>query len=147
MCHALAVEPHATDSYQNLLFSVFVFIAHTGHPPCHVTLVSHAFKEKRFVEMHCPAIRWPLDRFTFVGVGMDKDEEGQAQIERGEKRAIESWKGDPYGVDKSLEGKRRERGWTGQVVYSEVKDVQKLVVWKGGETGTEIYPEQLPWTK
>ena len=77
---------------------------------------------------------------------MDKDEEGQAQIERGEKRAIDLWKADPYGTGRILEGKRRERGWMGQVVYAEVEDMQKLLVWRGGESGKELYPGQLPWT-
>ena len=122
-------------------------MARTNHSPSHITLVSHSFKEKRFVEMHCPAIRWPVDKLTFVGVEMDKDEKGQAQIERGEKRAMELWKDDPYGVGKILEGKRKERGWMGQVVYSGVEDAKKLLIWKGGESGKEIYPEQLPWTK
>ena len=87
-----------------------------------------------------------MDKLTFVGVEMDKDEKGQAQIERGEKRAIELWKGDPYGAGKNLEGKKRDRGWKEQVVYSELEDVQKLLVWRGGKSGKEIYPEQLPWT-
>ena len=97
--------------------------------------------------MHCPAIRWPSDRLTFVGVEIDKDTEGQAQIERGEKRAIELWKDDPYGMGKILKGKRRDRGWISEVVYSEVEDIQKLLVWEGGEGGKEIYPDQLPWRK
>ncbi|KAI2787947.1 hypothetical protein POX_f08329 [Penicillium oxalicum] len=52
----LVVESHATDSYQNVLFSLIRFHDHTGIWPSQVTVVTHEFKRARFQELHFPAL-------------------------------------------------------------------------------------------
>jgi len=43
-----AVEEDATDSYQNLLFSIVKFKHITGRYPAKIVVVTHAFKQERF---------------------------------------------------------------------------------------------------
>lgn len=45
----ILLEEHATDSYQNLLFSVIAFRKAWGCYPKNVRVVTHAFKAKRFM--------------------------------------------------------------------------------------------------
>ncbi|MCJ1273945.1 hypothetical protein MMC21_001738 [Puttea exsequens] len=65
----MASEPHATDSYQNVLFSLLLFYRRAQAYPTALTIVSHDFKHKRFVEVHLRALRWPVGRgLRFLGV-------------------------------------------------------------------------------
>ena len=57
-----ALESCATDSYQNLLFSILRFRTLTGRYPRYITVITHAFKEERFLTLHAPAIKWPGHR-------------------------------------------------------------------------------------
>jgi hypothetical protein len=74
--HIIA-ETHATDSYQNLLFSLLRFRLHTGHYPRRITVVTHEFKRRRFLECHFPAIGFsanisphsPTDHFGDAAAG------------------------------------------------------------------------------
>ena len=60
----IVIEPHALDSYQNILFSLLTFYAHSSrfrqqrYYPSSMTIVSHAFKRARFLDLHLPALRW-----------------------------------------------------------------------------------------
>ncbi|KXG46582.1 protein of unknown function DUF218 [Penicillium griseofulvum] len=49
-------ETNATDSYQNLLFSLIQFRVYTGVYPQRVTVVTHEFKRARFMQCHFPAV-------------------------------------------------------------------------------------------
>lgn len=148
--HRTAIEPYATDSYQNLLFSICGFRHFTGHYPSHITVVSHAFKEFRFQACHCGAIRWPLDKFTFIGI--DPPDTPREVLDEGEKeRGWGPFSKDMYGVGPALEGKRMVRGWNWHRV-EEVKagcekEVERLLRWKGGESGNNIFPGDLPWDR
>jgi hypothetical protein len=62
------LEEHATDSYQNLLFSILAFKKHCGYYPTEIILITHAFKEQRFLELHAKSIRWPSDRIRVLGI-------------------------------------------------------------------------------
>ena len=53
----MTAESHATDSYQNVLFSLLHFRRKTSSSPTHITIISHEFKRARFLELHIPAIR------------------------------------------------------------------------------------------
>lgn len=81
----ILLEEHATDSYQNLLFSVLCFKKAIGRYPETVQIITHAFKTERFLvrqqtylekEMvsntwqmsHAKAIRWPSDRIRVQGI-------------------------------------------------------------------------------
>jgi len=46
-------EDAALDSYQNVLFSLARFRELTGAYPVHITVVGHAFKCRRFKQLHC----------------------------------------------------------------------------------------------
>lgn len=78
-------ELDATDSYQNLLFSIVRFRKITGIYPHMITVVTHAFKASRFTvgsdhvysgvdlltetqSLHGPAIRWPAHRLRVLGI-------------------------------------------------------------------------------
>lgn len=60
------------------------------------------------------------------------------------------WKGDLYGVGEVLGGKRMQRGWRvgmeGVVGERCEEGVRGLLVWRGGESGSEVYGGSLPWS-
>lgn len=64
----LLLEERATDSYQNLLFSILLFKQTYGCYPYEIVMVTHAFKRDRFLYLHAKAIRWPLNRIRVVGI-------------------------------------------------------------------------------
>jgi hypothetical protein len=61
-------ENYALDSFQNLLFSIARFHEFTGHFPSTITVVGYEFKKPRFTDLHREALRWPRDKFNYVGV-------------------------------------------------------------------------------
>ena len=74
-------EDHALDSYQNLLFSIARFHEYTGRWPSRITVVGYEFKRRRFTELHRAALRWPADRFEYVGIDAQGDSEAARQGE------------------------------------------------------------------
>ena len=64
----MAAETLATDSYQNILFSILLFRKICGGYPISVTIVTHDFKKKRFLDVHVPAFRWPHSSIQFKGL-------------------------------------------------------------------------------
>ena len=82
-------ELFALDSFQNLLFSIARFREYTGHYPTNITVVGYAFKGKRFEELHARALRWPVERLTYIGVELD-DKADEAQAAQGEVRLVSS---------------------------------------------------------
>lgn len=62
------LEELATDSYQNLLFSVLAFHRNFGSYPSHIKVITHDFKCARFRELHARAVRWPAERFEAIGI-------------------------------------------------------------------------------
>ncbi len=146
----LTSEPNATDSYQNLLFSILHFHTLTNHYPTHITIISHAFKRPRFLDLHIPAIRWPSERVTYVGIDPPENVTSRESLERGEReRGYGVWKRDLYGVGEVLGGKRRQRGWRegepeglGEGVE---EGVRGLLGWRGGASGVEGFGVRLPW--
>jgi hypothetical protein len=101
------------DSFHNVLFSLTRFYEITGNFPDHITIVSNEFKRPRFLELHMKALRWPLDRVTFVGIDPDYmlvDIERAASVRAGERRnGFEAWERDLYGTGEELERKRQGR--------------------------------------
>jgi hypothetical protein len=45
----------------------------TGNYPNHITVVGFGMKRKRFEELHLRAIRWPEERFDYIGIDVDGD--------------------------------------------------------------------------
>ncbi|KAK1075744.1 hypothetical protein LTR74_000152 [Friedmanniomyces endolithicus] len=141
-------EEHATDSYQNLLFSILRFRDLVGRYPNDVVVVTHAFKERRFLELHVPAIKWPPGRIRVQGVNPPYRLEELQQTQRMEhERAYEPFVRDPYGVRSPLADKRKSRNWNPALAGSLAVDasVMQLLEWNGGETGRETFPGRLPW--
>lgn len=64
----LLLEEAATDSYQNLLFSILLFRRRTGYYPTNLTIITHAFKIDRFLNLHTKALRWPACRVKVLGI-------------------------------------------------------------------------------
>lgn len=57
---------------------------------------------------------------------------------------------DIYGTGEALGKKRLNRRWDPDLRIPEISDgledaVQKLLLWTGGDDGTEIFPHALPW--
>ncbi|KAH8424350.1 DUF218 domain protein [Aspergillus melleus] len=153
----ITTETHATDSYQNVLFSLLKFRVHTGHYPTRVTIVTHEFKRKRFMEYHFPAVGLApvstcsasastsiptgADRHRsssqcegdVIGINPPEEVTSEASLIAGEeKRGIGLWKEDRYGVQAELAGKRAKRGWT--------KGMERSVF---GDLGLEPVVEEL----
>ncbi|KAI9694779.1 MAG: hypothetical protein M1822_000395 [Bathelium mastoideum] len=145
------LEETATDSYQNLLFSILVFRRRTGQYPQRVTVVSHAFKSSRFLKLHAQAIQWPVQRIAVQGVNPPFPSRELGDAEEGESKACEAFARDPYGSAKELSRKRRSRGWKESMIQllgdGLEPSVQALLQWKGGESGQETFPHELPWAR
>lgn len=72
-------EEFALDSYQNLLFSIARFHEFTGHYPRSITVVGYEWKRRRFMELHRAALRWPEERFRYIGIDAEGAETFKAQ--------------------------------------------------------------------
>lgn len=156
---------NATDSYQNLLFSLIQFRVYTGVYPERVTVVTHEFKRARFMQCHFPAV-------GLVPVGSERDDYTQKveviginppeeitpldTLIRGETmNGIGLWKEDLYGVNSKLVSKRVKRGWRSEMendVFSNLgleEVVLHLVQYDGGGHCNKWFPkrESLPWSR
>ncbi|OKL57967.1 hypothetical protein UA08_06789 [Talaromyces atroroseus] len=158
----ILAEPHATDSYQNILFSLLVYRRNTQRPyPNRISIVTHDFKRDRFLHLHLPAIGIvaspgtealsSMIKVDIIGINPPERITPLAELVEGEKkRGYGLWKRDLYGTGELLGEKRRERGWalgTGEeeaVLEGEEDEVvRKLVKWDGDG----LFPEMdaLPW--
>ncbi|KAH7396810.1 hypothetical protein DE146DRAFT_51643 [Phaeosphaeria sp. MPI-PUGE-AT-0046c] len=138
----ILLEEHATDSLQNLLFSILLFRRTTGHYPRHIRIISHAFKARRILELHAPALRWPEKRIQVQGIDpVMSMQELDATLEGEERFGYALWEGDALGKGEKLSRKRRERGWDGAVVEKLVEGLEAGV----REVVEGEMPERLPW--
>lgn len=87
--HRVTTEDDALDSFQNLLFSIARFHEYTGRYPSRITVVGYEFKRRRFTELHRAALRWPEDRFRYIGIDAVGEDVAAAQI--GEVSAISAF--------------------------------------------------------
>ncbi|WPH01794.1 Hypothetical protein R9X50_00464700 [Acrodontium crateriforme] len=144
-------ENLATDSYQNLLFSILKFKNVTGNYPKNITIFTHAFKNKRFLECHVPALKWPSNRVQVQGINPPFTLNELQEVERFEHlRAYRAFKEENlYGRAAALAQKQLDRNWDPEALHRLTVDleqsVQDLVHWTGGSTGLEIFPHMLPW--
>lgn len=72
-------EDYALDSFQNLLYSIARFHEYTGRYPSRITVVGYEFKRRRFTELHRAALRWPRERFDYIGIDAEGEELIKAQ--------------------------------------------------------------------
>ncbi len=133
------IEDFARDSFENLLFSLCRFREYTGEYPERVTLVSWAFKEKRF-GLHREAIGFPARRFRYAGPNNPRELD---QALASERNAIEAYTRDPYSGSDRFQAKRRERNpFRRQNGYGiSCPELVALL----GYRGPELYSGPLPW--
>jgi hypothetical protein len=88
-----------------------------------MTVISHGFKRRRFLDLHIPAIRFPLSRTAYIGIDPPFEPARMAQIEDGDRlRGYGAWERDLYGLGEVLRGKREKRGWEEETFRAEVLD-------------------------
>ncbi|KAF2262751.1 hypothetical protein CC78DRAFT_467397 [Lojkania enalia] len=138
----ILLEEQATDSFQNLLFSILLFRQTTGFYPKQIRIITHAFKSKRFLDLHAQAIRWPVDRVRVEGIDPIMSSAEYGDTLGGEQRfGYALWLGDPLGTGEILSMKRKQRGWVDeasqQLATGLEESVQELI--NGRIT------ESLPW--
>ncbi|WP_031500771.1 hypothetical protein [Bryobacter aggregatus] len=100
------LEEFARDSFENLLFGICRYREVRGQDPEHVTLVSWAFKQQRFENLHRQAIGWPRERFRYIG---PNDPEDLSQAQRAEEKARAQYLADPYSLGPEFQAKKSER--------------------------------------
>ncbi|KAH0434500.1 hypothetical protein IEQ34_026804 [Dendrobium chrysotoxum] len=134
-------EEHARDSFENLLFSVCRFRELTGSYPQNITVVSYDFKKERFSDLHRSSIRFPEERFFFVGTPTTPGSKDAAMA--GEAIVRAQFQVDPYGCTGSLQDKRLKRDpFHRSVPYpGGCPELKSLFSY----CGPAIYPGALPW--
>lgn len=138
----ILLEEDATDSLQNLLFSILLFRKTTGSYPKHIRLVTHAFKTKRFLELHATAIRWPQDRIQVQGIDpVMSSTELDSTLEGEELFGYAPWDEDPLGTGGQLRSKRKQRGWDDSRLEELAEGLEDSVK----ELLRGNAPERLPW--
>lgn len=140
-------EEFATDSYENLLFSVCRFREITGSYPERITFVSFSFKRERFETLHARAMHYSSDRFVYVGVdpppetGFDLKESSEGE----RTNSLQPFLSDPYGChSEALQKKRRERNPFSRKAPYELTcpEMGDLLRWCGPELISE---DKVPW--
>jgi hypothetical protein len=146
-----ATEEVATDSYQNLLFSIVRFRQLNGAYPENISVITHGFKESRFLDLHAMAIKWPAHRIRVQGINPPFTRKEFDATAKGElENAYQLFEQNPYGVNPPLREKREKRRWgkgsIEKVMFPGIEpEVVRLLNWDGGKSGTEIFSERLPW--
>ncbi|CAG8601552.1 6501_t:CDS:2 [Paraglomus brasilianum] len=136
-------EEYARDSYENLLFSLCRFYEFTGHYPRNVTVVGFEFKKKRFIELHRAAVKFPEERFSYVGI----DSDGIAQERQTKKVDIfEPFKKDLYGCSGKLREKKIARNpFRRSHSYRQSCPSIAALFNYCPRRRASIYPGNLPW--
>jgi len=149
------------DSFGNLKFSVLKFWKVAGIWPENITIVSHEFKRRRFLDLHVEVARWPRNRVVFVGIdpeymimGSENWDQGRAEeVLKGEKeRGFAAWEKDLLGTGSELRGKRARRNYwkVPQVWFESDEDRLKSAIRSrliNYEDGFEevLCDEKQPW--
>ncbi|KAH7083112.1 hypothetical protein BKA63DRAFT_584312 [Paraphoma chrysanthemicola] len=138
----ILLEENATDSFQNLLLSILLFRRTTGSYPRHVRVITHAFKTKRFLELHAPALRWPQNRIQVQGIDpVMSSTELDSTLDGEEAFGYGLWDDDPLGSGKRLSGKRKQRGWNDAIIEGLVEGLEDSVK----QLLLGVVPARLPW--
>lgn len=155
------LEEQALDSFGNLVFSVLAFWKRTGVWPRQITIVSHAFKRERFMALHVPALRIPLEKVDYVGINPGYMEEGSGEwdevradeVRRGEReKGLVVWRDDRVGMGQVLRMKRRDRNhWkVGQLFFASEEErarsgVRSEIIDLGDGLEETLKDEPQPW--
>jgi hypothetical protein len=110
-------------------------------------MVSFTFKQTRFESLHVPALRWPVNRFHYIGVdppektGFDLSESIRGEREN----AAKPFESDPYGCHSEiLKEKRKQRNPFSRTPPYEIScpEMKTLLKHCGPEL---ISKESVPW--
>jgi hypothetical protein len=158
----ILLDEQALDSFANILFSLLMFWRHTSSWPQKFTIISHAFKEARFVELHIPALRFPRRRVEFVGIDTAYMTEGSEEYDEARSEAVKKgssekgyreWESDQLGIGSFLSGKRADRNfWHVSQLWFETREERERCgvrsITRVGEGGFEeefLTAERQPW--
>ncbi|KAF5345270.1 hypothetical protein D9758_008499 [Tetrapyrgos nigripes] len=141
-------ENYALDSFQNLLFSIARFHEYTGRYPQKITVVGYEMKRRRFTELHREAIRWPTDRFFYIGIDPDDGPEERANAMDGElQNGFIPYTKDLYGCHTQLVFKRllRNPHLRFHSYYTSSPELRELLDWCP-EDMDALFHQKLPWS-
>ncbi|KAK6544115.1 hypothetical protein TWF694_000825 [Orbilia ellipsospora] len=104
-------EEFARDSYENILFSICRFHEYTSNYPSRITIVGFEFKRERIENLHREAIRFPANKFEYLGIDNMGDNSQLETFKKGEKEGPEAqFRADPHGCsDPTLTAKKKGR--------------------------------------
>ncbi|KAJ6602195.1 hypothetical protein B0H10DRAFT_2167366 [Mycena sp. CBHHK59/15] len=138
-------ESYALDSFQNLLFSIARFREYTGSYPEQITVVGYEMKRARFMDLHRAAIRWPENRFNYIGIDANEDNSQARQGER--QNGYLPYLEDIYGCHGFLANKRRQRNHHARFppYYSSCPEMGPLLGWCP-EVYTQLFSGDVPWS-
>lgn len=138
------LEPHARDSFENLMFSICRFREATGKYPRLITAVSFDFKRSRFVDLHRVAIRFPADRFDFVGA--DPPDVREETLRGEQNNSANLFGRDPYGCSQPrLRKKRASRNpFRRSVAYTSSAACPEMAALLR-HCGPTLFSGSLPW--
>jgi len=109
----IVAEPYSVDSFQNVQIPSMLYWHILGRMPNQILIVSHAFKRRRFVDLHLRQLGWSNSGIEYLGIDPPQDDRSRRQTETGERDAVDQWQQDPLGVLDALRDKRVKRGWRG----------------------------------
>lgn len=151
-------EDYALDSWTNMIYSVARFKEYTGNYPKHITVVGHSIKFKRFDELHRKALRWPQERFKYIGLApvnlldpnssLNELKEIENAMVEGEKKVYLEFEKDLYGCHLGLIEKRRNRNLFRRFhpYLSSCPDLSGILDWCP-TNGIDEYRGTLPWAE
>lgn len=103
-------EEYARDSYENLLFSICRFRQLTGRYPREITVVGFEFKRDRFISLHRRALRFPKQRFHYVGIDPPSPDGLRGGLSARERSTAHGpFASDPYGCNTRILYQKREQ--------------------------------------
>lgn len=149
-------EEYARDSFENLLFSLCRFREVVGRYPQHITVIGFEFKRMRFEEIHRRAIRFPKERFHYIGidpadtrpseVGDIRARQRRQQLYESEQRSsVEPFQSDPYGCIRGgvlrLKKSKRNPFQRHHAYEHSCPELEELFKW----CQKEMFQGTLPW--
>ena len=144
----VSTEDFAKDSFENLVFSVARFFEITNTWPEKIVVVGFEFKRKRWEEIHRKAIKWPKEKFEYVGID-PSDATAVAQAQVGEQaNSYQHFLNDLYGchaplINKKLSRNPFRRGTPYEVSVPQMRDLIRYCPPK--EHGGMMFNGKMPW--
>lgn len=140
-------EEFASDSFENLLFSICRFKEVAGSYPTRITVISFTFKRTRFIKLHARALQWNLNAFAYIGLDADASSgfDIEASVQGEITNAIIPFVEDPYGCfTGELQEKRKGRNPFFRTPPYELTcpEMKQILQWCGPEL---IPTSSLPW--